>query len=161
MNRTKMAPLLALLCITGLEAQQPAEPKTKVVFVCEHGAAKSVIAAAEFERMAKQRGLAVSVIARGTNIDPELAPGVVKGLRADGLTSSLAKPVKAEAKDFADAARIVSFGPDLATMLPKGKQALDWSAAPSPGKDYQAARDYIKEQLATLLSQLETEAKPK
>jgi hypothetical protein len=69
--------------------------------------------------------------------------------------------VKAEAKDFADAATIVSFGPDLATMLPKGKQALDWSAAPSPGKDYQAARDYIKEQLATLLSQLEAEAKPK
>lgn len=109
--------------------------------------------------MAKQRGLAVSVIGRGTSIDPELAPGVVKGLRADGLTSSLAKPVKAE--DFADAARIVSFGPDLTTMLPKGKRALDWSATPSPGKDYQAARNYIKEQLATPLSHLEAEAKPK
>lgn len=161
MNRTRIASLLAMLCIATVAAQQPAEPKTKVVFVCEHGAAKSVIAAAELERMAKQRGLAVSVIARGTNIDPELAPGVVKGLRADGLTSSLAKPVKAEAKDFADAAKIITFGPDLRTLMPKGKQALDWSAAPSPGKDYQAARDYIKEQLAALLSQLEAEAKPK
>ena len=161
MIKLRIALFSTLLCATALVAQRSPEPKPKVVFVCEHGAAKSVLAAAEFERMAKQRGLAVSVIARGTNIDPELAPSVVKGLRADGLTPSLAKPVKADAADFVGAAKVVTFGPDLAPLMPTGKHALDWSATPSPGKDYQAARDHIREQLSTLLSQMEAEAKRK
>ena len=80
--------------------QQSAKNNTpaKVVFVCEHGAAKSVLAAAELERMAKERGLNFSIVARGTNIDPELAPSVVNGLRADGLKPGLAKPVKVDLK---------------------------------------------------------------
>ena len=32
----------------------------KVLFVCLHGAAKSVLAAAEFERLARARGLPVT-----------------------------------------------------------------------------------------------------
>ena len=60
-----MNPLLRrslLLVLIGVSAfgQKPAPPK--VVFVCEHGAAKSVIAAAEFKRLAKEKGLAVEVI---------------------------------------------------------------------------------------------------
>ena len=77
----------ALAVCTLLQAQQPtnkSEP-AKVVFVCEHGSAKSVLAAAEFERMAKERGLNFFILARGTSVDPELAPSVVNGLRADGL----------------------------------------------------------------------------
>jgi hypothetical protein len=43
-------------------------PQTSIViFVCEHGAAKSVIAAAYFNRLASQGNLALTAVARGTH----------------------------------------------------------------------------------------------
>ena len=62
--------------IFGLMGQTP----TKVVFVCEHGAAKSIIAAAEFARLAKQSGLVVEAVSRGTVPDAEIGAKVRKGL---------------------------------------------------------------------------------
>lgn len=52
--------------------RKPSDAKPMIVFVCEHGSAKSVIAASEFERMAKKEGLAVNILARGTNPDAEI-----------------------------------------------------------------------------------------
>ena len=40
-----------------------------VLFVCEHGAAKSVIAAAYFNQLASEKNLDVRAIERGTNPD--------------------------------------------------------------------------------------------
>ena len=57
----------------------------RVLFVCLHGAAKSVVGAAHFRRLAAARGLAIDAVAAGTEPDPELAPGAVKGLAGDGL----------------------------------------------------------------------------
>ena len=129
-------------------------PPRKVVFVCEHGAAKSIIAKAEFERLAKEKGIAVEVVSRGTTPDAEIAAGVRKGLLADGTDLGSAKPVKISAKDLKGAAAVVTFGPDLAEWMPKGMKALDWSAAPSPGKDYREARDYIRKQVEGLVGEL-------
>lgn len=133
----------------------PAQTAKKIVFVCEHGAAKSVIAAAEFQRMAKEKGLHFEVICRGTVPDAEVAPGVRAGLRADGLDAGPAVPTKVTKQDLAGSAKVISFGPDLSAYLPQGQKALDWSPTPSPSKDYREARDYIRKQLASLLSDLE------
>src|SRR5262249_4403189 len=67
-------------------------PSPRVLFVCLHGAAKSVVAAAHFRRLAAARGLAVDAVAAGTEPDPELAPAAVKGLAADGLPARPARP---------------------------------------------------------------------
>ena len=128
---------------------QQTQPK-KVVFVCEHGAAKSIIAKAEFERLAKEKGLSVEVVSRGTTPDAEIAAGVRKGLLADGTDVGSAKPVKISAKDLEGAAAVVTFGPDLEEWMPKGAKALDWSAAPSPSKDFSEARDYIRKKVEAL-----------
>ena len=45
---------------------------------CEHGAAKSVMAAAQFERLAKAEELSFQIV-------PQVAPGVRQGLKAGGL----------------------------------------------------------------------------
>src|SRR6476619_7190599 len=63
-----------------------------VVFVCEHGAAKSILSAALFNKLARERNLDIRAIARGTNPDPEIAPKVARGLQADGLTASESAP---------------------------------------------------------------------
>lgn len=62
----------------GLGAQKrdgsaPLEPPT-VLFMCPHGAAKSVLASAYFERLATERGLNVRVESAGTDPDPTVAP---------------------------------------------------------------------------------------
>src|SRR6266850_3177169 len=54
--------------------------QSRVLFVCLHGAAKSVVAAAHFRRLAAARGLPMGAVAAGTEPEPDLAPGAVKGL---------------------------------------------------------------------------------
>jgi arsenate reductase len=45
-----------------------------IIFVCEHGAAKSVIAATYFNHLAEKAGSARRAIARGINPERELSP---------------------------------------------------------------------------------------
>lgn len=141
--------ILAGLCAVALCAQ------TKVVFVCEHGAAKSIIAATEFKRMAAAKGHEFVVVSRGTNPDAEVAAGVRQGLKEDGMDVGSTKPAMVSAKDLEGATRVITFGPDLSGLLPKNVKVLDWSATPAPSKDYKAARDYVRGQLEILLTDLE------
>src|SRR3982751_846284 len=75
---------LAVLVLGGLMAVMAEDavkkPAPTVVFVCEHGAAKSVLASQYFEQLAKERGLKIRAISRGTNPDKEVGPAVRKGL---------------------------------------------------------------------------------
>src|SRR5215467_5737601 len=91
---------------------QSPSTKAKIVFVCEHGSAKSMIAAVEFRRMAKQNGLDVSVLSRGTNPDAELPERIRDGLTSDGHDVSALKPARISEADLKNATRIVSFAPD-------------------------------------------------
>jgi arsenate reductase (thioredoxin) len=143
--------ILALAAVSLLSAQTP----KKVVFVCEHGAAKSVIAATEFQRMATEKGLKFEIVSRGTEPDPQIAPGVRAGLRADGMDAGSSNPIKVTKQDLAGAAKVVSFGPDLSGLLPQGTKALNWSSTPAPSKDYRAARDHIRKQLEILMQDLQ------
>ena len=65
-----------------------------IVFVCEHGAAKSIIAAAYFNKLAEEKNSDVRAIARGTHPDPELSSIAITGLRDDGLTPTESGPAK-------------------------------------------------------------------
>src|ERR1051326_2990781 len=90
--------LLTITLLSALPAwaqsnPQPA-PKPKVVFVCEHGAAMSVIAATEFSRMAKQNGLDVTVLTRGTRPEAEIPAVVREGLKSDGHDIGSMKPIQ-------------------------------------------------------------------
>ncbi|NOT62115.1 MAG: hypothetical protein HOP19_18030, partial [Acidobacteria bacterium] len=75
--------LIAAFCLPALtlgqNAKTPAAAPPTILFICEHGAAKSVIAAAHFDKLAKARGLKYRAVFRGTNPDPTLAASAVKG----------------------------------------------------------------------------------
>ena len=45
-----------------------------VVFVCEHGSVKSLVAQEWFNRRAKERGLAVRAVSRGITPDASVPP---------------------------------------------------------------------------------------
>src|SRR5262245_49763577 len=91
------------------DAGKQTEPAPVVVFVCEHGAAKSILSASIFNKLARERGLNIRAIARGTNPDPEISPKVAAGLSADGLVSSESAPKKISKADLAGARRVITF----------------------------------------------------
>jgi hypothetical protein len=62
-----------------------------LVFVCEHGSAKGIVAAAHFNRLAAERGLMLRAIARGTDPDDEIAPNAARG-RDSNTGSVMTRP---------------------------------------------------------------------
>src|SRR5689334_20099632 len=94
---TILVGITTMMLGAATSAAQSAKTKTEVnsstvVFVCEHGAAKSVIAAAHFNRLATERGLPFRAISRGTKPDDAVAAGVRAGLASDGIDVSTWRP---------------------------------------------------------------------
>jgi protein-tyrosine-phosphatase len=130
-------------------ATTPSRPR--VLFVCLHGAAKSVVGAAHFRRLAAARGLAVDAGAAGTEPDAALAPGAVKGLAGDGLTAAPTRPRPVTLYDLDSAARVVSFGCDI---TPSRGQRVDQWEVPAVSDGYEAARERIVAHVERLVSEL-------
>jgi protein-tyrosine-phosphatase len=147
---TRIVVSLMAATLTPALLGQAASSSPEVVFVCEHGAAKSVIAAAHFNHIAQQRGLKVRAIARGTNPDPEVAPKVVAGLKSEGLKEITAKPQLVSERDTSDAQRVVTLG----CTLPHNARSTDWNDIPSPSADYSAASSAIRSRVEALLDEL-------
>ena len=131
--------------------QAPAPSRPRVLFVCLHGAAKSVVAAAHFRRLAAGRGLAVDAAAAGTEPDPELGPAAVKGLAGEGLSATPSRPRPVTLHDLETAARVVSFGCDVVPA--KGQRVDQWDV-PAVSDGYLAARDRIVANVERLVSEL-------
>jgi protein-tyrosine-phosphatase len=128
-----------------------APPPSRVLFVCLHGAAKSVVAAAHFRRLAAACGLAMTAVAAGIEPEPELTPGAVKGLTADGLTAAPARPRPITLHDLDTAARVVSFG--CAVVPARGQQVDQWDV-PAVSEGYETARRRIVDQVERLVAEL-------
>jgi protein-tyrosine-phosphatase len=152
MKKSVRGIILALLAAT---AGRAGDDKPRVVFVCEHGAAKSVVAAAHFNHLARERGLAVRAIARGTVPDERMAPVAVKGLVADGLKAPEGNPVLVRPEELAGARRTVALGCDLSRVAPRGVRVDRWDEIPPMSADYAAARDAIVKRVKTLLDELD------
>jgi arsenate reductase len=126
----------------------------RILFVCLHGAAKSVLAAADFSRMAAERGLAVTAEAAGTEPDPEVAPGVLRTLRAEGLDLTGQPPRKVTPHEVARASRVVAFGCDLGDAASATTHVEQWTDVPAVSEDLPAARAVIRRHLARLLDEI-------
>jgi protein-tyrosine-phosphatase len=121
------------------------EEDLSVVFVCEHGAARSVIAAKYFEQISKQNGLNVKITFRGITPDPTLHEGSRAGLLQDGLhVSQDEKPQALVEEDLKQANLIVTIDCELPAMFDSYIDKLvSYEGVPSIDKDYGTARDTI------------------
>jgi len=132
------------------QEQVAAAPKTpRVLFVCLHGAAKSVVAAAHFRKLTAQRGLAVEAAAAGTEPDAELGPLAVKGLAADGLEAAPKRPRPVTLYDLRSASRVVTFG---CAVTPASGQPVESWDVPNIGDGYDAARTQIVDRVERLVT---------
>lgn len=122
-----------------------------IVFVCEHGAAKSILAAAYFNKLVREKGLNLKAVARGTNPDQSLALQTVKGLHADGLTPTESVPRKLSVAEVESAQRIITFCELPAEYEEKAPIEL-WEDMPPVSENYDKARNAILERIIQLLN---------
>jgi len=135
-------------------SSQPAHPPPEVVFVCEHGAAKSVVAAQYFNKLSSERGLAVRAIARGAEPQAALSVSAVKGLKEDGLPPDPGAPRPLTASDVRSSARVIAFDCEQPAM--KALRGMDacWDDVPATGDDYARARDRIRAHVEAMVEEM-------
>lgn len=122
-----------------------------IVFVCLHGSAKSVIAAAHFRTFVSVLGKAIPAIAAGTEPDGAFPPHVLEGLRRDGVSPGADAPLAATRELLRGASHVVSFGPDVSAIVPPGCEVVYWKDVPNVSDGYAAARDEIVKRVAMLV----------
>ena len=131
--------------------------ETRVLFVCLHGAAKSVIASEYLRRMAEERGLRIESASAGVEPDDAIPPRVVAGLASEGFDVEGREPRMLRQELLADADVVVSFGCDV--VLPddngRARRLMRWDDVPAVSEGYETARDAILRRLDTLVRQIE------
>jgi protein-tyrosine-phosphatase len=142
-------PLACLVLAAALQFAAPADasdsaaPDNKtIVFVCLHGSVKSQMAAAHFNRIARERGLPYTAISRGIEVDSSIPPRIRAELNQEGLAPLDDVPQPLTAAEAASAVKVVAFD----TVPEKTRGAADvnyWADVPATSKDYPALRDAI------------------
>jgi len=144
--------MTVLLFILILGFGQKSEPK-KILFVCTHGAARSPIAAAYFNKIAKEQNLNYRAIFKGTEPDSVLTNGTKKGLRKDEINIKDWKPKLVSENEINKANRIITFDCELPSNVISTK-IEQWNGTPPISKDYDKARDIIKNKVYQLIESL-------
>jgi protein-tyrosine-phosphatase len=126
----------------------------RVVFVCEHGSVKSLIAMLYFNRSAQERGLPYRAIARGIAPEPTVPGPVRDGLHAAGFDVSEFVPQLFKASDVDDASLVVSFDQDIAKIVGGRARHLRWDNLPAVSANYARGRDEIVRHVDGLLDEL-------
>jgi protein-tyrosine-phosphatase len=134
--------------------------RSQVVFVCEHGSVKSLVAASYFNRRAQERGLPFHAVARGVAPEPSVPGPVREGLRRDGFDISESSPQSFKASELDGAALVVSFDQDITKTVGGRTRHLRWDGLPDVLPDYSHGRDAIVQRVDALMDELAPSTAP-
>jgi len=134
----------------------PVSSMSQVLFVCQHGNVKSLMAASYFNQMAQQRGLAVRAVARGTAPNSDTVPSpIAQSLKGDGFDVSEFHPAAVSAADVSSSRRVITIGTTLPGDAQAGPPKLEaWNDVPPADADYGATRNSLKSHIDGLLNKL-------
>jgi arsenate reductase len=149
-----MVVCLALVAYGVAQGSIQSESKQRqLVFVCEHGAALSVISAAYFNKLAKEQHLNVHAVARGVTPQENLSVQATAGLKNDGLAPEIQKPLALSRPELDSAERVITFFPlpdEYATSaLVESWDDVTWR----PGS-YEKSRNAILKHMQKLLDRI-------
>jgi len=153
--------LFALFAGRMASGQNPTTNESRpreIVFVCEHGAALSVVSAAYFNKLAHEQHLGFHAVPRGVTPQENLSSQAAAGLKNDGLAPEIEKPLRLSKTELGDADRVVTFFPipeEYATKTP----VENWSDVTWGPGSYEKSRDAILRHMQELLSRLKAETK--
>ena len=153
-NMARQFPLYDALYANCRERVGEVPRSRQVLFVCLHGAAKSVMAASLFNKIAIERGVALRARAAGTEPDAEVSPAAAKGLLAEGIDVTTRRPRLVTFHDVAGARRVVQFGCDVTPWLRAGERVTAWADVPNVSDGYAGARAVIAPRIEALVDEL-------
>ena len=125
----------------------------KILFMCPHNAAKSIIAIGYFRQLAERDELDVTADSAGTEPDETIWPSVAELLEKDGVDVSGEVPRLVTRRDLDDVSRVVSLGCDISALGPTTAKVEHWDV-PLPSQDLQASRDAIRARVEQLVGEL-------
>lgn len=150
-----LMPVAEVVAITGPSTQiSDVRESDRVVFVCEHGAAKSLIAAAYFNKLAAERGLRSRAIFRGITPHQVLSVQAVDGLRSDDVPIPDVRPTQVGLDELAWAKDVIAVGCALPSTLALSLKVIDWNDVPDEA-GYWAMRDAIVSHVRALLDEIQ------
>jgi arsenate reductase len=130
---------------------------SQVLFVCEHGNVKSLMAVSYFNQLAQERRLPFRAVSRGTAPDSTtVPPAIIQGLRDDGFDVSSFHPSAVRVSDISASQRVITIGTALPTDARAAAQPKieQWNDVPPASVDYAATRDSLKSHIKKLVEQL-------
>jgi protein-tyrosine-phosphatase len=140
-------------------AETTASNKQTIVFVCLHGSVKSQMAAAHFNKIARERGLPYVAVSRGIEVDNSIPTRIRDGLNLDGLAPLDDVPKPLTPAEAGAAVKVVAF--DTVQDDRRGSAEVNyWSDVPPATRDYAAARDAIVHHIDNLVPALAEKAHP-
>jgi protein-tyrosine-phosphatase len=123
-----------------------------VLFLCPHGAAKSVLAAAILcDRAAARCDLGVTASSAGTDPDAFVNPIAVEALLARGLSYD-GVPRLVEPTDIERADVVVSFGCHIADLPAQPSRFVDWADLPDVSDDVEGFCRAVTDRVGSPLS---------
>jgi protein-tyrosine-phosphatase len=145
---------LALPFATPVLAEQATPPANKtILFVCLHGSVKSQMAAAHFNRIARERGLPYTAISRGIEVDASIPTRIRDGLNLDGLAPLDDVPQPLTPSEATGAIKVIAF--DAVPDEKRGAVEVNyWTDVPPATKNYAEARDVIMRHIDDLVPAL-------
>ena len=150
----KLICLLVLFSAIKCLAQE--DNKTTIVFVCEHGGARSTIASVYFNKIARENHLPYQSIFRGLTPDSVITNETKKGLIEDGFETTSLSPVRLSEKDIHTNTLLISL--DCAPP-PLYNSYHSWKGIPMISEDYVTARNAIIKHVNELINELKNKSK--
>lgn len=121
----------------------------EILFLCQHGGAKSVIAASLFNRVAGERGLSFVAVAAAAEEPYDAVPvPVADRLQHEGLDVRAFKPRQVAPGEVGAAARIVTIGCDVPGAHER------WDDVPAASEDLEGSVAAIRRHVDALAEAL-------
>jgi arsenate reductase (thioredoxin) len=136
------------------------QPPARIVFVCEHGSVKSLVAMTQFNRRAQDLGLPYTAVARGTSPEASVPASVQEGLRSAGFNVSQFVPQVLTEADIKKASLIISFDQDLDALVGRKARYVKWDALPGVLANYTTGAEAIERRVESLIDELKRRAAP-
>ena len=125
-----------------------------ILFMCPHGAAKSVMAMTYFQKLADEKGLEITADAAGPFPDDVTNPKTVALMTEEGFDLSKHIPRKVTAEDISQADRVVSLGCELGDLPNTDSAIQQWDDVPLPSQGIDASWGKIKSKVEDLILEL-------
>src|SRR5258707_6212400 len=124
----------------------------RILFLCPHNVAKSLIAASYVNLRARQSGLVIEADSAGTEPEKAVPQTVIERLKREGIDVSQYRPRQVRAEELATVKRIISMGCSAESLGISEERIEQWLDVPPFSQDPDGACEVIRGHVDQLIS---------